>query len=1077
MQPYDHRPSYDYSQPNGSHKPYLPDQFIPAKPPAQQQAHAGFPSYSNGVQISSQTPYGPHVPTIGSNNPPAPSGLSNSSSMNMTNGSNTAANGEEISTIFVVGFPEDMQEREFQNMFTFSQGFEAATLKIPNKEYTAYGSLIGAGPPGSNISNVNVLRGPGAFPYAGPNDPYNLVTANQGGVVIDGGRDGTTASWPAPQHLPLADELNVGAHFLGAGAGLGLGMGVGSNPNLPPRKQIIGFAKFRTREEALAARDALQGRRVDIEKGAVLKAEMAKKNLHTKRGVGPVPGAGAATQTQQQQQQHVNGLSVDAFNVDPSFPPVMPSQTSNRDSLQAQALSRLGSWQPQVLSDAAPAVNGSSRDEEERKRESLLSLGVANLSLVPGGVSPSIAPATSVAVLTSRSSRERVEEEEREQRRREAKDTERETHLMRLRASNPPAFDAFHSVSATSTSPNTNGVGATPISRQSSNASNISASGISPWMPNSAAPATESVTTTSPMLGEQETAQHTQKELAEVGEQRDESERAEPQAHGIVGPWDRINVRSAPESERSSSPPGQGIEAQQPSQQRHSVTYQPQFLHLHEQQQQAQQQLYHSSSQSESSETGSAMGAAELSSSSSHPAQNPIGYVGARLGFGGQGATSSFMAQNTFPRGAAPAFTPAQQQPIGAASMQRTPNAITSNSTSAPSSGSSAAGSVNGGNTSPQLPSPASANGTGSTTSVTSASGMNGSALSSGGSSIVRGTVDQNPPINTLYVGNLPTSPPPIGYPSDYLEETLREVFSVRPGYRKLCFRHKANGPMCFVEFEDVHYAAKALQEMSGNTLRGAVKNGIRLSYSKNPLGVRTPTSAGANQGGPTLQQQQQLTQTLNSHHFQQQYHHLHQQGQQGPPLTLTSSSTASGQDANFQSRLADDFHAPMGHRGILPSSILRRDSVLSPTSSSSQAQAQAAQPYLSSSGSSSGSGGNGGNNNGNNNPNSFLSSPPPRFYSTSPGSGMAFGTASSTPLTGASNAFVPRSAVNGAGGMFNGGNFGAYSPFAVPPHFSNESPFGQPPIPPHLQPLSIPSEQLQQQHNQQQQQGGPNDE
>jgi hypothetical protein len=41
---------------------------------------------------------------------------------------------EEISTIFVVGFPEDMQEREFQNMFTFSSGFEAATLKVPSSK-------------------------------------------------------------------------------------------------------------------------------------------------------------------------------------------------------------------------------------------------------------------------------------------------------------------------------------------------------------------------------------------------------------------------------------------------------------------------------------------------------------------------------------------------------------------------------------------------------------------------------------------------------------------------------------------------------------------------------------------------------------------------------------------------------------------------------------------------------------------------------------------------------------------------------------------------------------------------------
>jgi len=41
---------------------------------------------------------------------------------------------EDISTIFVVGFPSDFLEREFQNMFTFSPGFEAATLKIPTDE-------------------------------------------------------------------------------------------------------------------------------------------------------------------------------------------------------------------------------------------------------------------------------------------------------------------------------------------------------------------------------------------------------------------------------------------------------------------------------------------------------------------------------------------------------------------------------------------------------------------------------------------------------------------------------------------------------------------------------------------------------------------------------------------------------------------------------------------------------------------------------------------------------------------------------------------------------------------------------
>jgi hypothetical protein len=56
---------------------------------------------------------------------------------------------EEITTIFVVGFPQDMQEREFQNMFIFSPGFEAATLKIPAKD-----EIDSAGHKKQIVSNV-----------------------------------------------------------------------------------------------------------------------------------------------------------------------------------------------------------------------------------------------------------------------------------------------------------------------------------------------------------------------------------------------------------------------------------------------------------------------------------------------------------------------------------------------------------------------------------------------------------------------------------------------------------------------------------------------------------------------------------------------------------------------------------------------------------------------------------------------------------------------------------------------------------------------------------------------------------
>lgn len=113
---------------------------------------------------------------------------------------------------------------------------------------------------------------------------------------------------------------------------------------------------------------------------------------------------------------------------------------------------------------------------------------------------------------------------------------------------------------------------------------------------------------------------------------------------------------------------------------------------------------------------------------------------------------------------------------------------------------------------------------------------------------------DQNPPINTLYVGNLPNTAPATGFGPN-LEESLRLLFSQCPGYRKLVYKYKNGNPMCFVEvkrvhtvsgatliynqFDDVSHATNALNDLYGNQVNGLVKSGIRLSYSKNPLGVR----------------------------------------------------------------------------------------------------------------------------------------------------------------------------------------------------------------------------------------------
>jgi hypothetical protein len=121
---FESRTSYDFGggQGNMNSKPFN-DLYNPTTGMMQSQSNgnkhqhqqsAYQTSYPGGLHLSSQTPYGPHVPagppppTGNSANsggaPAAPSGLTSAPNM-----AGTTANSEEISTIFVVGFPEDMQ--------------------------------------------------------------------------------------------------------------------------------------------------------------------------------------------------------------------------------------------------------------------------------------------------------------------------------------------------------------------------------------------------------------------------------------------------------------------------------------------------------------------------------------------------------------------------------------------------------------------------------------------------------------------------------------------------------------------------------------------------------------------------------------------------------------------------------------------------------------------------------------------------------------------------------------------------------------------------------------------------------
>ncbi|KAI0340878.1 hypothetical protein BDW22DRAFT_358196 [Trametopsis cervina] len=648
-------------------------------------------SHQNGLQ--QQNSFGANGPSQ------APSSVVNGAGHG---GSQQQQPQEEISTIFVVGFPDDMSEREFQNMFTFSSGFEAATLKIPNRELTSYGS--------AGLVSASGTRMNGLPMHGGSNDPYNLVTVNQGGVVVDG-RDGTTSSWPAPP-MPFMDD----SHFV--------------QTVQPPRKQIIGFAKFRTRQEALEARDVLQGRRVDLEKGSILKAEMAKKNLHTKRGptgVGPLSGG-------------VGSL----LNGQPS-------------AIQTDAL---GSGINGLASLNGQAAASELFMQREKELSALGPMGIAGLGQRRGTVVDEPSP-IGIASFGPRGARERAEEDERE---RERKRKEKEA--VRLRQ-NSSAFEAFHSVPQ-------------QMVRQGAN---------------SLLSAENGTIGTNGMLGEPRLhSLSTQSSMQSIGSQGDNA----------IGPWGSLRDVSANAMSRRMNAAG--------AIQRPSST---EALDFHPNR--------------------------EMTSSPPSAAQSASGSTNPSAPFSPDSISSNL--PNSFS-----AF--GQQQDGHEQNHLGAPSSVSASSTSSVNGllnedelsravGALAVSTGQQGTVSPQLPSPSS-----------------GTSSSTG-----RNPGDQNPPINTLYVGNLPASNSPGGSPSTYLEERLRDLFSPRPGYRKLCFRHKSNGPMCFVEFEDVAHATKALNELNGDNLNGLIRGGgIRLSYSKNPLGVRTPTSAGS---GPMQQQSLGAVQTM----------------------------------------------------------------------------------------------------------------------------------------------------------------------------------------------------------------------
>ncbi|KAJ2079911.1 hypothetical protein H4R24_003440 [Coemansia sp. RSA 988] len=484
---------------------------------------------------------------------------------------------EDITTIFVVGFPDDMREREFQNMFTFSPGFEAATLKIP-----------------------------------GPDD---------------------------------ADRDSQ-------------------------KKQIIGFAKFHTRLEALEARDVLTGRKVDAEKNCALKAEMAKKNLHTKRGLSSLGLSSAVAATFgldtpttalgfQQQQHAQHSLS--------SHTPQPPQHMSGSGG--TPGVVRTASLTNTMMASAHRPEHlriSGTRTFNPFNDAPLASAPILGAGVHRGGFGSG--------------------------------------HYSSAFSSNP---DTVAAAAPMQQAPGTAGVMGSFMYSEQQMPTSVTAASTHPGMllnrrgsVHGSTPATSSLAMSSGSLSSQ---QH----------QQSQSQSQHP-------------TNSEPISSDSDT------------------------LQMGEQAQQRQTQ--------------------QKGLGGQRPAVLDIGSLQPRLSqlSLGQLSAGNLMSPMSVP------YSATVSTPVGMVLPMATTRSVNSN--------------------------------------------------------------DQNPPCNTLYVGNLP-----IGAK----EDELRQAFQAALGYKRMSFKAKPNsGPMCFVEFESIDFATLAMNDLDGRMLSNSVGGGIRLSYSKNPLGVRSQGSS-----------------------------------------------------------------------------------------------------------------------------------------------------------------------------------------------------------------------------------------
>lgn len=584
-------------------------------------------------------------------------------------------NVEEITTVFIVGFPDDMSEREFANMFLFAKGFEASTLKVP----------VGFNQPGPGGRPDN---GPLS---AGPGGPYQAVNM-PGSGLYDAPNNGG-GSWEDQMALARAGASDAFSSLANMGSVGGANASAANAAAGGKIKQIIGFAKFRTRIEALEARDALNGRKIDAEKGCVLKTEMAKKNLHTKQRLAPSGHEGAGP-----------------FPPPPAVGPNGPLSPMSHPA-HLPSFGTAGPYEPR--SGPPPGVSG--------------------VPMPFGGFPP---------------------------------------------GKGPSAFDSFPGQPKAGTGGS--GTPADLISPQEmfTGSADFFSQGVPP-----------SVRTSGSEHLNRNLAHHMPTGSDKWGPSTGPFDYYAPDAgsgpiagHGrqsISGATPVPATQGRPDWSAVGSPPGlHNVNAARPT-------------------------FHTQGSRGTSSDFAPGRGPAIAASKPES--------MGTAATSGPSSSSDSQQPQSETPTSLA---SRVGQLAVGSPTSEEASGGSTQVSAGRPGNSNRAS--------SPDLPSPTGRNVVG----------------------------DNHPPVNTLFVGNLPSNASSAAL--SQLEDQMRSLFGSRRGFRQLSFRLKSNGPMCFVEFDDVHTAGKAMSELNGNTLNGAIKNGgIRLSFSKNPL-FRMNSGGGGGGGAPS---------------------------------------------------------------------------------------------------------------------------------------------------------------------------------------------------------------------------------